>query len=98
MPTEGKSAATGARSDKIRESSVRMCESIVRIAVREQRRQSCALIESRSDQIGERFEVTIANFVETDATCVLIDETFAGIGMMRGASDAIVMTARGLGG
>lgn len=97
MPSEGKFAATGARSDKIRESSVRICASIVRIVVREQRRESCGLIESRSDQIGERFEVIIVNFAEIDATCVMIDGTFAGIDVTRGAIDAVVMTGAKLG-
>jgi len=74
-----------------------MCASIVRIAVREQRRQSCGLIDSRSDQIGARFEVIIVNFAETGATCVMIDATFAGIDVTRGAIDAVVMTSAKLG-
>jgi hypothetical protein len=97
VQTEGKFAATGARSDKIRESYVPMCASIVRIAVREQRRQSCGLIESRSDLIGEGFEVIIVNFAETDATCVMIDATFAGIDVTHGAIDGVVMTGAKLG-
>jgi hypothetical protein len=97
VQTEGKFAATGARSDKIRENSVRTCASIVRIAGREQRHQSCGLIESRSDQIGERFEVIIVNSAETDATCVKTDATFAGIDVTRGAIDAVVMAGAKFG-
>ena len=74
-----------------------MCASIGRIAVREQRRKSCGLIESRSDQIGERFELIIVNFAETDATCVMIGATFAGIDVTRGAIDAGVMTGTKFG-
>ena len=74
-----------------------MCASIVRIAVREQRRQSCGLIESRSDQIGEIFELIIVNFAETDATCVMIGATFAGIDVTLGAIDASVMMGTKLG-
>lgn len=95
--TEGKFAATGARSDKIRESSARMCASIVRIAVKEHPRKSCGLIESRSGQIGERFEVIIVNSAETDVTCVMIDATFAGIDVTRGAIDAVMIMSAKLG-
>ena len=69
-----------------------MCASIVRIAVREHPRKSCELIESRSDQIGERFEVTIVNSGKTDVTCVMIDATFAGTDVTLGAIDEVMIT------
>lgn len=74
-----------------------MCASIVRIAVREHPRKSCGLIESRSGQIGERFEVIIINSAETAVPCVMIDATFAGIDVTRGAIDAVMITGAKLG-